>query len=371
MLLCLCFSSASLAAPTVFPVGEVTINKSSEIHRGYTLYLALQLNRVVLLDWKGAEVHSWQGPSVGGNMSGNVLPLPAGHIMVHVGETHHRRIVEMDWDGAVVWQYYNPNFTILHHDFDRKANGNTLILGSKFRKVPAIATREIKDDVIIEVDREGKEVWRWSTANHYSQLALSDEARKIIREGHEEDFFTDLQDVFHTNSIQTLPANVFESQDSAFKEGNILVSQRNTNIVFIIDKETKKIVWRMANQSVGQHQARMIPKTDMDGNALPGAGNIILFDNGGIAGFPRVTRLYSSVLEFNPLTRQKVWEYNAARSGQHVRRFFSPARSGVQRLPNGNTLIVEAEWGRIFQVKGNGEIVWIRQSLLLQEIKRE
>jgi hypothetical protein len=38
--------------------------------------------------------------------------------------------------------------------------------------------------------------------------------------------------------------------------------------------------------------------------------------------------------------------------------FFSAFRGSVQRLPSGNTLIAEAEWGRIFEVKPNGRIVW-------------
>jgi len=311
-----------------------------------------------LLDWNGIEVHSWQSPDLAGGMCDNVLPLPGGHILVHVGKEPDRRIVELDWDGAVVWEYYNPDFAFLHHDFEREANGNTLILGSQYRTVPAVAAREIKDDLIVEVDKDGKEVWRWSTADHYGQLSLSAQARKIIRDGHQKDFVNDVRDVFHTNSIQILPANAYASKNSAFKEGNILVSQRNANIIFIIDKQTKKIVWQMANQTVGQHQSKMIPKTDMDGKALPGAGNIILFDNGGEAGFPKVTRFYSSVLEFNPVTQKKAWEYNATMSGQPIRRFFSPFRSSTQRLPNGNTLILEAEWGRIFEVKKAGGIVW-------------
>jgi len=32
--------------------------------------------------------------------------------------------------------------------------------------------------------------------------------------------------------------------------------------------------------------------------------------------------------------------------------------SGMQRLPNGNTLICEADVGRIFEVTNCGEVVW-------------
>jgi hypothetical protein len=38
--------------------------------------------------------------------------------------------------------------------------------------------------------------------------------------------------------------------------------------------------------------------------------------------------------------------------------FFSPYISGAQRLPNGNTLITEGDFGRLFEVTAQGEVVW-------------
>jgi hypothetical protein len=32
--------------------------------------------------------------------------------------------------------------------------------------------------------------------------------------------------------------------------------------------------------------------------------------------------------------------------------------SNAQRLPNGNTLICEADFGRLFEVTAQGELVW-------------
>ena len=45
-------------------------------------------------------------------------------------------------------------------------------------------------------------------------------------------------------------------------------------------------------------------------------------------------------------------------SEKHKRSFFSPFRSSAQRLPNGNTVIAESEWGRIFEVTPGGDIAW-------------
>ena len=81
----------------------------------------------------------------------------------------------------------------------------------------------------------------------------------------------------------------------------------------IIDRETGKIVWRIGpdyskdtevgqklGQIIGMHNAHMIPQ------GLPGEGNILVFDNGGYAGYgllgipARYLRFYSRVIEFNP-----------------------------------------------------------------------
>ena len=56
----------------------------------------------------------------------------------------------------------------------------------------------------------------------------------------------------------------------------------------------------------------------------------------------------------DPIARQIVWEYHAAKKGD----FYSPTRGAAQRLANGNTLITESGRGRLFEVTPTGDIVW-------------
>ena len=60
------------------------------------------------------------------------------------------------------------------------------------------------------------------------------------------------------------------------------------------------------------------------------------------------------MIELDPRTHKIVWEYRA----KPTYTFFSPHISGAQRLPSGNTLICEGQWGRLFEVTPEGEIVW-------------
>jgi outer membrane protein assembly factor BamB len=100
----------------------------------------------------------------------------------------------------------------------------------------------------------------------------------------------------------------------------------------------------------------------MIAKGLPGAGNILIFDNGGSSGFgtpsaiaPSGSGIYaratSRILEIDPVTFELVWSYDGPN-------FYAMNISGAQRLPNGNTLITEGPSGRIFEVTVEGEIVW-------------
>lgn len=102
----------------------------------------------------------------------------------------------------------------------------------------------------------------------------------------------------------------------------------------------------------------MIPR------GLPGEGNILIYDNGGWAGYyaPNpgsptgirgALRDYSRVLEIDPVTLEIVWQMTPKEAGYlmplDANRFYSPFISGMQRLPNGNTMITEGSHGRILR----------------------
>jgi len=68
-------------------------------------------------------------------------------------------------------------------------------------------------------------------------------------------------------------------------------------------------------------------------------------------------------LEINPIDKEVVWLYGATN-------FFSTAGAVQERMPNGNTVIVETFTGRVFQVTPAGEIVWEWMGLRPAEIFR-
>ena len=111
------------------------------------------------------------------------------------------------------------------------------------------------------------------------------------------------------------------------------------------------MVWRWGtgnDQLVGPHHPTMLAN-----------GNILIYDNGGQAGYPTKCRFYTQLIEIDPITEEIVYEYRHEPYVFKVTcKFFSPSWGSVQRLPNGNTFSLDCHKGRLFEVTPQGEIVW-------------
>jgi hypothetical protein len=364
VLVSLGFAYVGLGYPTIFPTGT-TIYKPAEAYSGYILvpdHASLGNHPdakvratdkvpddIRLIDMNGKVVHTWK---VAPNFNKRARLLPNGHL-VYAGP--NRTIYEYDWDGNVVWKHEGIGST---NDLRVLPNGNMLLLAHQ--PIPDQYQQLVKDvDMsprwplrlrgskerqlggdLYEVDRAGTFVWEWHAHEHVDLNRFS----PATPEG----------DWLHVNSVAPLPENKwYDAGDQRFRPGNILVNARNIDMMYIVDKQTKKVVWEGTHSYRGgmahSHEPEMIEK------ALPGAGNILLFDNGL---FPR-HRDHSGqtfIIELNPVTLEIVWKYET--EGYSNQKFFSKTMGSQRRLPNGNTFIAEDNTGRLFQVRPDGEIVW-------------
>ncbi|MFC1908604.1 aryl-sulfate sulfotransferase [Chloroflexota bacterium] len=375
---------------------------------GYTIFSSSgPCQQTPLIDMNKEIVHKWSisgwPPKMlpGGSLLGTKLPrvdeaLPATPPLENPAEDRRPpedaiELAQVDWDGQEEWSFNNweddgtgSMSTKQHHDFQREGNpvgyyapgqdyiaqGKLLVLAHKNKLVPEISDKELMDDVIYEVDWNGNPTgFEWHATDHFEEYGFDEAAREAIYQSKNFNEDKGSCDWLHTNSMSLLGRNHWydETGDERFHPENIIISTRNANFIAIISRATGSIAWRVGpdflegtpeynlGQFVGQHHAHMIPR------GLPGEGNILVFDNGGRSGyggsdvFPRYTREYSRVIEFNPVTLALVWQYGAE-SGKE--KFFSNFISSAQRLPNGNTLITEGANGRVFEVTPDKEIVW-------------
>lgn len=396
-----------MAYPSVYPTGA-TIYIPEKCWNGYTLFQVREVGGL-LIDMNGAEVQLWKGVHGFPNKL-----LPGGYLMGSLGDRNvaygiqdYIDVVQVDWDGNIVWKFDQHEFiedpgqeprwmARMHHDYQREGNpvgyyvpgmdplvdgGNTLILCHKNLKNPEISDKPLLDDAMIEVTWDGEIVWEWISSDHFGEMEFSEEARNIMcRNPNMRPAGGGMGDWMHMNSMSLLGPNTwYDAGDERFHPDNIIWCGRETNITAIIDKKTGKLVWKVGPEYdrtpelrelgwiIGQHHAHMIPR------GLPGEGNILVFDNGGWAGYgapnpgsptglKNALRDYSRVLEFDPTTLKIIWQYTPREAGlMHPvdsNRFYSPFISSAQRFPNGNTLIAEGSAGRIFEVTPDYEIVW-------------
>jgi hypothetical protein len=352
------------AYPSVFPRG-LTINKPGA-QPGYVVFSAPDGNTYVI-DIEGNVARKWPSPQANTH-SEYSRPLANGNLLSRIKKTDSKSpppvgdfVMEFNQDGREVWRYTPEEGREIHHDQERMEDGNTLVVCSKQLDLPRISKRLLADDCLVEVDPSGKVVWEWQTADHFDELDLPDEAKAEIMKGYGNPAAPGGarplrgMDYLHMNAASPIPSGIGLT-DPRFKAGNIIVSYRFINTIAVVDRDSKKIVWKMTGVTIGQHNPNFIPA------GLPGAGHILVFDNGEVdpntnplrAG----SRPNSRILEINPLDKSIVWEYTADKSNRPVWSFFSHYISSAQRQPNGNTLICEGANGRIFEVKPDGEIVW-------------
>ena len=137
------------------PNGLIHYNPQ-QTYRGYTLVTNLNGQESRLIDMKGRICHRWRS-DLGISYSyllpnGNLLlrtgpagqevsflQHPATELLPRGGRTVSGAILELDWDGNVVWEYRYP---LLHHDFERLPNGNTLVLA--WELIPEEISQQVK-----------------------------------------------------------------------------------------------------------------------------------------------------------------------------------------------------------------------------------
>lgn len=305
----------------------------AKAYNGYTLFTAVGARDIYLIDMKGQPVHSWRTSFEVGT---NGVLLPNGNLLcaARVAEGPLAdldgaagRLIELDWDGKIVWQHKDP---YMHHDFCRLPNGNTMLL--RWVPTPKDIALKVKgglpgtekdgvmwSDSLREINPAGKVVWEWLSYEHLDP---------------EVDIICPLcfrTEWTHANSFVVIP------------QGKILVSFMKTNSIAILIKETGAIIWRWGGFAKLGHPHEVAWLDDESVMVLGCGGHLPGFEVGN-----------SEVLRIDVKTNNIVWEFKEA-TPVH---FFTSVKGGLQRLPNGNTLICEGDIGRLFEVTEGKEVVW-------------
>lgn len=369
-------------------------------------HFVVNLDCLVELDWDNNVVWPPNADTVIGSSGGRFCD-PNGQV---IGLSTDEQSRPVTWQHHDVQREGNPVGYYAPSQRPKVGGGKTLILALDLP--PFEATSHISDFplyseqiVEVEVDEAGTTVlFEWHAHDHfeanggdlgYGFDAVAKQAIKTVRAGLSNPEIGDRTDWLHINNTAHVGPNRFcrsvqdPNCDLRFDPDNIIFNSREANFMAIIARHdhpqgvwsSGDIVWRVGpdfgygvgkvDQLIGPHHAHVIPAP------LPGAGNILVFDNGGTPPFGggwgadengnpthlNKFRPYSRVLEFDPITLDVVWNYerpdsNAVLPDENFAPFRSDLASSAQRLVNGNTLITEAISGRVFEVTRDGELVW-------------
>ena len=230
-------------------------------------------------------------------------------------------LIKLDKNSKILWTYAGA----AHHDIDVQPDGTIYALTRTPRIISALNDGQpVLEDFVTILTGEGQEIRKISILKAV-QSSIYGSALDTIQE------FPN-GDIFHTNTVKVLDGSLSEKA-SFLKKGNILLSLCFANMVAVLDPTQEKIVWALSDMWRKQHIPTFLPD-----------GDLLVFDNN--AGNAK-----SRVVQINPLTQKIRWSYESPD-------FYSEILGYAQRLNNGNTLIVDSDDGKAFEITAYRKKVW-------------
>lgn len=314
--------------PDFVPELEVPISDLDQTQPGWTLFnltnTANQTNEVIVMvdlqgryrwyhrrdgDTRASGGFDTRAVSEGVMTSGRRGAMPAPAII--------------NYEGHIVWE---DRFNT-HHDMRPSPFDDDNLLYLSYADCGAAGANN--EAIAAEWDRSaGEAIWEWNICEHFTPTRIT-------------------RNWSHLNSIEGFPG-----------ERTVLLSSRDTNKLFKVDRDSDEIIWILGEGGDFDFDAEDLFLHQHAPEIQPD-GNILLYDN-GLAS----RRAYSRAIEYelvfdvlgDPVRFDAVWEYaDEAR--------FTPVRGDADRLANGNTLItyggVNPDRESIFtEVTPGGDVVW-------------
>lgn len=341
----------------------VSLVKPAEMSPGATLITGVGPERTLfarLVDARGRTLHKWDidwwrmwpNPThvpddkrptepPGMDIHGATL-APNGDLTFNFSDYG---LMQVDFCGRAKWRA--PHMT--HHTVFTDEQGHFWSLDVFDRKTPDPERPNImpiyRDVSVLEFRPDGRLLRRFNVIDLLQRNGMQgflymasyeDESTKITGEQ------------LHVNDVEVFPSHLAPGR---FAPGDVMVSVRNANLIFVFDPATQRIKAALAGQFVRQHDPDFV-----DG------WTISIFDNNNIGEPP--DRRGSRILEYD-------FRAEAMRTlfaGGGARPFFTAVMGNHQRLPNGGILITESQGGRTFEVNSRGELVWEYNNLIKEGV---
>ena len=281
------------------------------------------MNGVLLLTTGGQLVNYWIIPD-DENRDGHWHSLfvsPNGEI-VHGPD--NEKIKKIDYCGKVIWE--SSSRSRFHHSIARNSEGLFWVSGSALDQINAVSLVDFSNGL------QKKEVLlRDIHATNSGQLSIFDLIHRYLSLEPEE-----APDLWHHNDVEPL----LDEMASAFptlNAGDLAISYRHLNLVYIFDPETLKIKWWAQSRTSAQHDIDWQPN-----------GTVTVFDN-------RHDREgdYSTIVRFRPPDDIPEVVFDG-----RDQNFFSGHAGKHEYLDDGSLLLLSSPQGRVLMLDSKGEVLF-------------
>lgn len=374
---------------------------------GYVFFAPLRSTTSFLIDQYGRQVHTWPSTYMPGQAvhlleDGSILRTGMVNNSVFKAGAAGGQLQLIEWDGTLSWNYtYSTTSHLTHHDAIMLPSGNVLALSwevvsqsnaiSMGRDPSTLSEGSLWNECVIELKITGttsaEVVWKWCMLDHVIQDYDSAKDNYGDVAAHPERL-----DINYTGDgmggMDTAGADWihFNAVDYNADLDQIVLSSKYMSEIYVIDHSTTTeeaasssggaygkggdFLYRWGNPQVyradgervfyNQHAVHWVE------DGLPGAGRMMVFNNGN----SRTDGRYSTADEWTPSLNEDgsygvlssgafgpeelTWRYKAATPTD----LYADRISNAQRLLNGNTLVVNGAYGKLYEVTTAGDVVW-------------
>lgn len=296
---------------------------------------------VLMVDKTGQVVWYFKYEMAGFVVLGDIQYLDeTGTILVSIQKGENmvdipaEEAVEIDIEGNVLWKAREKANVFAdenswHHIYELLENDTIAMLSHEF-------IDNVMCDIIINVDRDYNEIWRWHYKDHFEMMECNPDQ---------------VCDWAHSNSVSMFP-----------EQKIVYLNSRDQSQFYKIDMNSGDIIWTFGKRGdftmLGDHPDPWFELAhDPEIKAFDG-NEIILYDN----GTPQ--RGYSRVIKYRiddvNMVAEVIFEFDGSKEGKM---WYTEYWGDADELENGNVLITIGEFeqgdpSKIVEVSPQGEIVW-------------
>ena len=310
------------------PSAQIIDREGNVVHRWVPDFEQIWHNSGVDFSDRSQPFNAWDVAIHG------ALALPDGSLLIN----YNRTLVRLDKCSRPEWITRHRT----HHSVFRSEDGTFWFPLMEFTRDRDKLPKKIKPPYIKEYALQLSETGEVLQQFDLDQILIDNDLEAVLLTTGTEQVSNSVADFTHLNDIEVLQS---EDADAfpLFEAGDIMVSYRNHNLIFIFEPETKTVKWYQFGPWLRQHDPDFLPD-----------GTIAVFNNrrdhtqdGAVFGG-------SSIMIHDPVTRETSLLYEQTPETP----FFTDVMGKHERTPNGNLLVVETKAGRIFEITDQGEIVW-------------